>query len=139
MHEGVEHETVIVYPANVVLDSFEDNLVLHLTIPGQLITIHLANYVSVTFQLNNTGDEVARDVSCFIKCCDQNGTILFAQLFTFGDIGSHMTGKIPASSSAFTFGSYHVPISNETMYVTHSIEVRWSPQGTNTYMKLTET
>lgn len=119
-----EEEPVIVHPANVVLDSFEDVLVIHLD--GGY------DYVSVTFQLENTGDEVAMDVSCFIKCCDQNGTILFAQLFTFGNIGPDVIGKIPAMVS------YKVPLSDEVMYVTHNIDVRWSPQGTNTYVRLTE-
>lgn len=129
----VEPEIVIVYPANVVLDSFNDGLVFPLTIIGQPVTIiNDYDYVSVSFQLKNTGDEVAVDVSCFIKCCDQDGMILFAQMFTFDDIEPDMPGKIPHMRL------YKVPISDEVIYVTHDIDVRWSPQGVNTYMKLTE-
>lgn len=125
------HENNIVYPANVMLDSFEDVFVIHFTRPGDgPIIIHPCNYVSVTFQLKNTGGEVATDVSCFIKCCDQNGMILFAQIFTFDDLDPNGTAS----------DEYRINICepDEVMYVTHSVDVRWSPQGINTYMKLTE-
>ena len=136
-----EVETTIVYPANVVLDSFDDGSNKH-TIGGgwlypgggwglPLEVQPINEYVSVSFELKNTGDEVAKDVSCFIKCCDQNGTILFAQLFTFDNIGPDMPGNLPYMRS------YRVPISNETLYVIHNIDIRWSPQGTNTYTEIT--
>ena len=132
----VEQGVVIVYPANVVLDSFDDKVfgaalsVIPIDNPwGLHVTVR---YVDVSFELNNTGDEIAKDVSCFIKCCDQNGTILFAQLFMFNDIEPYAVGKIPASRT------YHVPVSDEVIYVTHSINVQWSPQGGNMYTKLTE-
>jgi len=127
-----EVEKVIVYPANVQLSDFNDGVVLPITMIGQPITTQSASYVRVTFQLKNTGDEHAMDVLCFIECCDQNGTILFAQLFAFGDLGPDAPGKIPATVS------YDVPIVDETLYVIHNIDVRWSPQGTNTYVRLTE-
>lgn len=134
-----EVETTIVYPANVVLDSFDDGSngpytfkwLYPLGLPLEVIEFY-PNYVNVSFQLRNTGDEVAKDVSCFIKCCDQNGTILFAQLFTFDDIGPDAQGKINLPRMR----SYRVPVSNETSYVTHNIEVRWL-YGMNTYEKLT--
>ena len=137
----VEQGIVIMYPANVVLDSFEDSLILPMETlhmsdgdddgwPLVEIDTHKCAYVNVIFQLNNTGDEIAKDVSCFVKCCDQNGTILFSQLFTFDDLGPNSTAS----------GEYKVYIwdLDEAMYVTHNIEVRWSPQGVNTYVKLTE-
>jgi len=141
-----EETEVIVYPANVVLDSFDDRVfraALYVAPIGNDPWWHPVtgivdpiNYVSVTFELKNTGDEVASDVSCFIKCCDQNGAILFAQLFTFGDIEPDRVGNIPSFIPVSY--SYRVPISDETLYVTHSIDVQWSPQGVNTYMQLTE-
>lgn len=138
----VEPEIVIVYPANVVLASFDDGydgFPIPLNIPGRPITT-IDDYAGVTFKLKNTGDEVAVDVSCFIKCCDQDGAILFAQMFTFDDIGpGSSSGSIfPGQVSIPATGYYKVPISDETVYVTHNIEIQWSPQGVNTYTKLTE-
>lgn len=133
-----EVETTIVYPANVVLDSFDDGSNGYTTLkwvypvhPLPLVVQPVDDYVDVSFELKNTGDEVAKDVSCFIKCCDQNGTILFAQLFTFDNIRPSMPGNLPYMRS------YRVPISNETLYVIHNIDIRWSPQGANTYTEIT--
>lgn len=126
-----EPEIIIVHPANVVLASFDDSLILSMKrICNSGDPSGQTNGKGpVAFQLKNTGDEVAMVVSCFIKCCDQNGTILFAQLFTFDDLGPNNTVS----------GAYDVPVVHppETLYIAHSIEVRWSPQGVNTYMKLT--
>ena len=68
----MEEELIIVYPANVVLASFYDG---DNTFDGGYLWSGMEveiqpGYVCVSFELKNTGDEDAMDVSCFIRCCD---------------------------------------------------------------------
>lgn len=101
-------------PANIELASFSD-----------LVN---KNCVNVEIILTNTGEVNGRNIAAFVRCRDQNGTILFNNTI-------RLTSCLLRPDETCS-GTYRIPFSNETKYITHTIEIRWDT-GMNAYRKKT--
>jgi len=99
-----------VYPANVVLSKFID--------------LYDKNVTSVEIWLENVGEKDAYNVSVFIRCRDQNGTILFNKTIT---PTSYFLRPNETCSAV-----YFVKFDNATKLY-YTIEVRWNG-GMNGYL-----
>jgi len=85
--------------------------------------------VNVEIWIKNTGEETARDISVFVRCRNQNGTILFIDEL---DLTWELLGSNETCSATYNVGYNH----NDT-YIEHTIELRFD-QGMHSYLKKTE-
>jgi len=98
------------HPANVVLSKFID--------------LYDKNITSVEIWLENIGEKDAYNISVFIRCRDQNGTILFNK--TIGLTARFLRPNETCSAV------YFVEIDNATKLY-YTIEIRWNG-GMNSYL-----
>lgn len=85
--------------------------------------------VNVEIWIKNTGEETARDLSVFVRCRNQNGSILYIDELD-------LTWEILGSNETCS-ATYSVSYNRNDTYVESTIEIRWS-QGMHSYLKETE-
>jgi len=85
--------------------------------------------LNVEIWLKNTGEEIAREISLFIRVRDQNGNIKYMDL---PDITWELLGENETCSAI-----YIIDYEPGDTYVEHTIEVRWNT-GMNSYLKETK-
>lgn len=84
--------------------------------------------VNVEIWIKNTGEETARDMSVFVRCRNQNGTILYMDEL---DLTWEILGSNETCSATYTVNYKH----NDT-YIETTIEIRWQ-SGAQSYLKRT--
>lgn len=85
--------------------------------------------VNVEIWIKNTGEETARDMSVFVRCRNQDGTILYMDEL---DLTWEILGSNETCSATYT-----VNYNRNDTYLEHTIEIRWST-GMHSYLKKTE-
>ncbi len=117
---GDREEISIVEPADVELYRFS---ALADWVPVKNETLNVEIWVI------NTGDVIAREISVFVRCRNQNGTVLFADLL---DLTREILNNDETASSTFT-----VDYRQGDAYIETTIELR-SDQSSHSYLKKTE-
>jgi len=84
--------------------------------------------VNVELWLINIGDEIATDISAFVRVRDKNGSVLFSEDISL----TILTLRVNETCS----GIYTVVFDNTTE-INHTIEIVWS-EGRNSYTKTTK-
>lgn len=85
--------------------------------------------VNVEVWIKNTGGETARDISVFVRCRNQNGTILYMDEL---DLTWELLGSNETCSA-----TYSVNYNTGDSYVESTLEIRHST-GMHSYLKKTE-
>ena len=87
---------------------------------------HNKTTINVETWLENTGDITAYNITVFIRCRSQNGTLLFENILT----PSIQYLRHNETTTIF----YSFKIDNKTKTVLHTIEIRWNG-GMKAYLK----